>query len=466
MIPLVTSFIAYMNLFTTALSSAVSRYVAIYAGRGETETGNRYLSSAATVLLIICALLLVPVLVMAVNFARVFHVPSGQERSSGWLFLFVMLAGGALALASPYQVSTFVRHRFDLSNAVTIGTKGVLVAAIVVFFTWVSPSLAYFGVAYSLMAMALLAASMVLTHILTPEFRIDVRKFDFGAVKDMGRMSGWIAVNQLGAVLYISFGFIVINLFLGPEAVGRYGPVAQLSVLLSTLGGALSNVFAPIAFEYIARNQLQDLVLQLQRAIKLLGLAMGFAVGVLCGMATPILKRWLGPEFVDLTPLVWLLIGPWLASIAVRPAFAVFRGLDKVKVPGLVTCAGGIVNVCLSIVLIRFTGLGIYGVAWALLVCLAGKNLLFTPVYTSLIMGVSKMVFIRSLLPGTVMALLLTLAGLVLSRVYHLATIPRLLGVTVMLLPIYAITCYSVFMTCEERRLVWSVLLRKELSRV
>lgn len=55
MIPLVTSFIAYMNLFTTALSSAVSRYVAIYAGRGETETGNRYLSSAATVLLIICA---------------------------------------------------------------------------------------------------------------------------------------------------------------------------------------------------------------------------------------------------------------------------------------------------------------------------------------------------------------------------------------------------------------------------
>jgi O-antigen/teichoic acid export membrane protein len=169
---------------------------------------------------------------------------------------------------------------------------------------------------------------------------------------------------------------------------------------------------------------------------------------------------------VDLTPLVWLLIGPWLASIAVRPAFAVFRGLDKVKVPGLVTCAGGIVNVCLSIVLIRFTGLGIYGVAWALLVCLAGKNLLFTPVYTSLIMGVSKMVFIRSLLPGTVMALLLTLAGLVLSRVYHLATIPRLLGVTVMLLPIYAITCYSVFMTCEERRLVWSVLLRKELSRV
>jgi len=463
MIPLVVSFVAYMNLFTTALSSSVSRYVAIYEGRGETETGNRYLSSAAAVLMIFCALLFVPVFVIAINFAKVFHVPSGQESSSGWLFFLVMLAGGAFALASPYQVSTFVRHRFDLNNAVTIGTKGVLLVAIVMCFTWLTPSLTYFGVAYSLMAIVLLVAFMILTRILTPEFRIDVRNFDFGAVKEMGRMSGWIAVNQLGAVLYISFGFVIINLFLGPEAVGRYGPVAQLTVLLSTLGGALSNVFAPIAYEYIARNQVQNLILQLQRAIKLLGLAMGFVVGVLCGLATPILERWLGAEFTDLTPLVWLMIGPWLVSIAIRPAFAIFRGLDKVRVPGLVTCAGGIANVFLSIILIHFTGLGIYGVAWALLICLAGKNLLFTPVYASAITGTSKTAFVKDFLPGTVMALLLAVAGLFLSSIYDLATLPRLMGVTLILLPVYAAGCYFVFMTREERRLVWSLLLRKEL---
>jgi len=464
LIPLVISFIAYINLFTTSLSSSVSRYVAICEGRGQTEIGNRYLSTAATALLIFCTLLLVPVLVIAINFAKIFHVPSGQESSSGWLFVYVMLAGGAFALASPYQVSTFVRHRFDLSNAVTIGTKGVLVAVIVACFTWFTPSLEYFGLAYSLMAITLLIALVVLARILTPEFRIDVRNFDFGAMKEMGRMSGWIAVNQLGAVLYISVSFIIINLFLGPEAVGRYGPVAQLTVLLSTLGGALSNVFAPIAFEYIASNQAQNLILQLQRAIKFLGLAMGFVVGVLCGLATPILERWLGPEFADLTPLVWLMVGPWLVSIAVRPTFAIFRGLDKVKVPGLVTCAGGIANVCLSIILVQFTGLGIYGVALALLICLAGKNLLFTPLYVSAITNTSRTAFVKDFIPGTIMALAMTVTNLFLSRLYDLATIPRLMGVTLILLPVYAVGSYFIFLTVEERRLAWSLLLRKGLS--
>ena len=36
MIPLVISFIAYFNLFTKSIATAVSRFVAIHLGRGET----------------------------------------------------------------------------------------------------------------------------------------------------------------------------------------------------------------------------------------------------------------------------------------------------------------------------------------------------------------------------------------------------------------------------------------------
>ena len=299
MIPLVISFVAYLNLFTMSISSSVSRYVAICAGRGESEMGSRYLSSAVIALLVFCGASLIPIAAISINFSKIFQVPPGYESSSGWLFFHIMLAGGLFALASPYQVSTFVRHRFDLNNAVDVGAKILRMAVIVACFTWLGPSLGYFGVAYSLMALAFLISFMVLTRILTPEFRIDLRDFDLEAMKEMGRMTGWITVNQVGAVLYISVSFIIINLFLGPGEVGRYGPVAQLAVLLSTLGGALSNVFAPIAFEYIARDQLASLVIQLQRAIKFLGLIVGFAVGILCGLAEPMLRRWLGAEFAD-----------------------------------------------------------------------------------------------------------------------------------------------------------------------
>jgi membrane protein EpsK len=140
--------------------------------------------------------------------------------------------------------------------------------------------------------------------------------------------------------------------------------------------------------------------------------------------------------------------------------FSMFRGLDKVKVPGVVTLIGGIVNLCLSIVLVRFTELGIYGVALALLICLASKNLIFTPVYAAAVTGRPRMTFIKDLIPGIVMSLSVALCGMVLSGMYELATIPRLLAVSVLMFPVYGLISYFVFMKRDDRMLLWSIIFR------
>ncbi len=461
MIPLVISFIAYFNLFTISISSSVSRYVAIHFGKGQLDKSNTYFNSALIALLGFCVVLLIPVIVLSLSFSAIFRVPQGYESDAGWLFFYIMLSSFFLAIASTFHVSTFVRHRFDISNAVTIGSSLLRLGVTVACFTYLAPSLRYFGFAYSVMAFFYLLSFIALTRILTPQIRIDFKLFNWKALLEMGRMSGWIAVNQVGAILYLSVSFIIINLFLGSEQVGRYGPIAQLVVLLISLGAALSNVFAPIAFDYIARNRTDILVLQMRRSTKFLGLMIGFAMGLICGLANPILTRWLGPSFADLSPLVWLLVGPWQISISVKPMYSMFRGFDKVKVPGIVTLIGGIVNVCLSIVLVCFTELGIYGVALALLICLASKNLLFTPVYAAVITGCPPMTFIKDIIPGIVMSLSVTLCGIVLSRTYDLATIPRLLAVSVLMFPVYGLISYFVFLKRDDRMLLWSIIFRR-----
>ena len=88
--------------------------------------------------------------------------------------------------------------------------------------------------------------------------------------------------------------FIIINIFLGPEQCGRYAPIALWVTLLGTLGGAISDVFAPIALGYIARQEHDILVTQMKRSTKFLGLIMALPVGLLCGLAKPVLYRWIG----------------------------------------------------------------------------------------------------------------------------------------------------------------------------
>jgi membrane protein EpsK len=460
-IPLVVSFIAYFNLFTMSISNAVTRFVSIHLSKEEIEQSNVYFNSALSALFVLCGILLIPVIALSVSFPKLFQVPQGFESDSSWLFFCVILSSLITAVMSPFLVSTFIKHRFDLSNSVRILGHFVRTAIIVLCFTYLSPFLRYVGLSYLVMSLFILTCSIILTKHLTPQLQLSCKMFNWVALREMGRMSIWIAVNQVGALLYLSIGLIIINLFLGPEQCGRYATVALWATLLAMLGGTISNVFAPIAFEYIAHEQIDILAFQMRRSVKFLGLIIALPVGLLCGLSIPLLTRWLGPSFADLGPLAWLITAPWLVNIAIMPMFSIYRGLDKVKVPAIVTLAGGIVNVILSILLVRYTSLGIYGVALALLLCLITKNLFFTPIYAAIITGQPKVIFLREIIPGLLMASLISLLALALSKKYELASIPCLLAIGAVMSAAYAPLCYYIVISKEDRVLLRSLIYRQ-----
>jgi len=460
MIPLVISFIAYFNLFTMSISNAVSRYIAIHLNRGEVDLGSTYFSSAIIALIGLCWILFIPVIILSTFFSMLFQVPVGYEKETGWLFLYIISSSFITAITSPLLASTFITHRFDLSNIVKTLSYILRAGFLVLCFHYFSPSLEYVGVSYFLMALFTLVSSVALTRFLTPQLKLKWKLFKWSAIREMGRMSAWIAVNQVGALLYVGIGLLVIDVILGPEACGHYAPITLWITLLGTLGAAVSDVFTPIAFDYIAHNQVHVLAQQIRRATKFLAIIMSFPVGLLCGLSAPILQKWLGSDFADLSPLAWLLVGPWIVNISIRPMFAICRGLDKVKIPALVTIVGGLANVILSVLLVKHTHLGIYGIALSLTVCLVAKNLFFTPVYAAIITNQPKTIFLNGIVSGIVMTGLLSLSALGLSKLCDLTTIPRLTLICILLLIVYGSMCYFVVLKKHERALLYSLLSR------
>ncbi|MHC4693181.1 MAG: oligosaccharide flippase family protein, partial [Planctomycetota bacterium] len=450
-IPLVTQVVSYLDLFSMAIRNAVGRFVAIHFNRQENDQSNIYFNTALFSVMILCLLLCIPVIVITTLLTFIFNIPEGHETDARWLFLLVTLSSFFLAITSPFLVSTLIRHRFDLSNLVRILSKLFRVAILVLCFRYLRVSLGYVGWSYFGMSSFLLFSSMWLTRRLTPQLRIRLKSFRWYAFRKMAGMSTWMTINQIGTLLYLSTDLIIINLLLGSEQCGRYGPLVLLVSLLSMLGTAIANVFTPIVYEYIAQKKEDALARHAKRSTKFMGLVIALPIGLICGFSTPMLTRWLGTSFADLSPLTWLLVIPCIINITVRPLFSIYRGMNKVKVPAIVILAGGVINVLLSIFLIKYAGLGLYGAALASVFCLTSKNLFFTPIYVALQLGQAKYTFFKDMFPGILMAALLSSAGFGLSRMYDLSSLLRLFVAALPLGIIYLFICYWIGINKEDR---------------
>jgi len=462
MVPLISSVVSYFSLLTSGITSAVGRFVGIHLKKGDLERGNVYFNSAFFGMLILFSALTVIVILSSVFLSRVLTVPEGYEFATSLLFIFISASSFLTALSSSFFVSTFVRHRFDLGNLARVVSRLFRVAVMVVCFLYLGASLVYVGLSYLSMTLLLLAFSILLTRRLTPELHIKWKFFKPDVLYEIGVMSGWITVDQIGTLLYLSIDLIIINLFLGAEAGGRYAPILQLVLLLQVLSFTIGGIFAPVAYSYITNNEIGALSRQAGRSVKYVGLIMALFIGGMCGFSKPLLERWLGPSFAELNPLLWLLAFPQAIFLAINPLYNINRGMNKVSVPAIATVIGGVLNLVLSILLVKYTTLGLYGVAIATVFSYAVRCIFFTPIYTALILGQSATSFIKKVVPGLITSVVVGLLCLVLSRILFLASYMRLAVVGFVVCVLYIPLCYAAMLDRSDRAFLWSLAHRKK----
>jgi len=461
-IPLVTQVIGYFTLFSMVIKDSLGRFVIMYVSRKEYDQSNIYFNTTFYSVLMLCLLLCIPVLLIAVYLPAIFRVPQGHESDSRLLFLLVALSSFMAMVFGPFHVGALVKHRFDMLSAVQMLSKVFRVGLLVLCFSLAGVSLKYVGWSYFGMGLFLSAGSLWLFRHLMPELHVNWRLFRLSAFREIATMSLWMTVNQVGALLYLSSSLIIINIFMGPEQGGLYGPFVLLVSLLNMAGAAVANVFTPIAYENISLDKHDALVRYTKRSTKFIGLIGALPVGLMCGLSGPLLHVWLGPSFSELSFLMYLLIGPWVVNVSVRPQFAVYKGMNKVKIPAIIVLIGGMANVLMAVLLVKFTGMALGGVALASAVCLTAKNFVFTPVYTAAVLCRPRFTFLVDILPSVIVATLLSAAGVGLSRMYELNSILPLLFTAAVLSIGYILVCYFIVMNAEDKRFLRSLLKRRK----
>ena len=418
MIPLVNTVTSYMSIFTDALNSAVSRFLAIDLGTGDDVAANRTFNTALFAVIGFFVALAPAIIATSVFFPVVFKVPIGWERDASWLFAIVASTFFVTVIGGIFAISPFVYSRFLWTNIVNFTGLLARVGIVVVLFTAFQPHLWYASWGLFIGASVSLVGYLFLWRKLTPQLRIRLFDFDRSRMRSLTAMGGWNFVNTVGATLLNRVDLIVVNAYFGPAVTGGYSVVVQLSVLVESLATVASTVVRPVILLKYAREDFLGLRRIASQSVKLLGLAMALPVGLMCGFSKPLLSIWLGPSFTYLSLLLIILVSHQSLSLAVRPLLYVQNAYNKVRWPGIVTLLCGAASVAADILIAQWGKWGYLGIAGSTSVIWVAKNVLYMAIYTAFIMKLRWWAFLPRLTWSIIGTLFVGLAAYGVTLVY------------------------------------------------
>ncbi|WP_377160908.1 lipopolysaccharide biosynthesis protein [Roseateles sp. UC29_93] len=459
LVPLAVTVAGYFNVITAGLNAAVGRHLTVAMSSGDQARANGIFNSSLWASALVGLLMCVLGLPLLTQIAHWIDVPAGWERDAGWLFFLTVGGLAVTTLGTPFQSVVYSRNRFDLQNLGNILGLVARVVVVLVLFQLTMPKLWHVGASVLCAALATIGVVIVASRRLAPALRPRLDGFSWPVVKELGGTGGWVFISQIGTLLLINIDLLVANKVVGAAAGGQYALVLQWSMLLRNFALVVSGVFGPTILTLHAQGKLDEMIDYARASVRNLGLVMAIPIGIVCGFSESILHVWLGPTFAPLWLVMVLATGHLALNLAYLPLHNVSLATNHVKVPGVLQVVAGVVNLVLAIAMARAWGL--YGIAIAGGLVLLLRNLIFTPLYAAHILQRPWWTFAREALPILMMATLVFLASLAVSRLAVPASWPALALATCSVGAGAALMLWTAFLRREDRDAVLGKLRRK-----
>lgn len=458
LIPLASQLTSYAQLLTIAVNGAVARYLTIAIQQGNEEESNRIFNTAFFALSILLFSMIPLIVIFILYIPQILDIPPYFIRDAQWLFAAIMAAFIVNTWTSNFAVSPYALNRLDLRNYIDIAPLFIRIVIIVASFMILGPALYQVGLGYLGGTLFGLGLSVLWWKKLTPNLHIDRHKFSLVNLKELIGTGGWLVINQIGTLLFLSIDLIVVNKLFGATAGGEYAAIMQWSSLLRSIAGTLAGVMTPLILIYYAQNQKEQLIGLSKTAVKFMGLSLALPIGLVGGLAAPLITIWLGREFSHLAPLLLLMVSHLIINLAVLPLFSINVATNSVKIPGIVTIIMGLGNLGLALVLPMAFGWGYYGVAAAGAIVLTCKNAIFTPWYATRVLNIRASTFNKAILPGVFWGVVITGICYFVSTVVVLSTWSSLIVTGSIISVVYALCLWFINLTREEKTFLLSFI--------
>jgi O-antigen/teichoic acid export membrane protein len=359
---LINSITGYLGLLVIGVPMASVRFFAQHVASGDTRKLNEAIGSCAALYLALGGMALLAGIGMYAFFSFGYQIPSTMHADAHWAFgvmvIFVaagfisLLPNGILAAHDDFVPRNIVRLAgVVLRLGLTIGLLALRASLTIL----------------ALVQLACLAFDFLLCWLLVrrryPQTRMRLADFDWKMTRSIFAFSLYVLVLNAGSRLAFETDAMVIGHFMDVGSIPFFTVANSFVIYLMEFLLAIAAVVMPTATRLQTQGRLPELQTIFLRWSKI-ALSVTIAAGLFLIVLGPrFIALWIDPTFEQPAgQVLQILMISYLIFLPVRAvALPILMGLGKAGLPTIGFLVTGILNLVLSIALVR--PLGLAGVA-------------------------------------------------------------------------------------------------------
>lgn len=405
-VPLSNNIASYASIITVALGSMSARFISVEYNRGNIEKTNEFFNSVLIANVVLAVLLAIPSVLVVIFSEHFLSIPNGMSSDVRLTLGFALLGMLLTVLFSTYSNAYFVKNRLDIQAKNGILWNLVRVAVLLLCFALWKPHIYYVTGTMCVINLGRCLMYVFDCRRLLPEVHFDIRKFRKKAVVTLLSCGIWNSVNQLSSVLLSALDLLLANVLIGAEASGVYAVAKTVPNFIQSLLGVMVAVFVPGFTVLYAQEKRKELLQSVNLSVKLLGAIITLPVSFLLVFGEEFFRIWVPTQDAAmLHGMSVLTILPIIVSGGINTLFNIFTVTNRLKVPSVVLLISGMLNTSVTVMLMRYTSLGVWAIPLVSCVILVIKNLTFTPVYAAHCLNEKWYVFYKAILKSVLCAL-------------------------------------------------------------
>lgn len=373
---LIFAITGYYGLFDLGIRSSIVRYVSKAKATDDLPYISRVISTSLFSYTCIGVLAFLITLALSVYVDSFFSVPQEFHSTARWLLLMV---GSAVSLGFPLGVSGGVLEglqQYSVLNWTSIAST--LVRAVLIVFALRN--------GYGLLMVAFITVILpVITAILRGGIAIrmlpaqlGLRYVDRSTFREIAGYSSASMIMIVSARLRFKTDSMIIGTFLSAAAITYFNIGSRIVDYAGEVVEALAQIFAPMSSHSDALGDLVRLRKIFVAGNRFCGLIIFPICAVLVILGKSVITVWVGAKYVHTSyPILVVLLLSTTLMLAQAASGRVLLGMGKHRTWALVTLIEGVINIAVSVALVR--RYGIMGDALGTAVPLAVTMIFFLP---------------------------------------------------------------------------------------
>ena len=362
---LTTSITFYFSVLDLGYGGALVKFIAQYRARRDRQALNEILSTMFVVFTAVGAITFLVTAAIAWQFGRFFRVTSDQVSTGQSLLMVIGAYIGLRFSASIFGAVVVGFQRYYLNNLISI-CSSICVALVTYSVLTRGADLLTLVISTTAVRLVALGGFALTGYLVYPGLEVSTGLFRRERLREVTGFSVYILVLDWSRKLNYSTDTLVIGALMSTSAVTVWTVGQRVAQVCSQLTGQLSASLFPVIVDSDAADR-QDRL----RAILLHSTSLSLALGVpICtGMwllAGAVVERWMGPHFEDSVSVLRFMLAGVLLGVASSSSSAILRGAGQHRLLAATNAITAVVNLVLSIVLIK--PLGLSGVALGTLI--------------------------------------------------------------------------------------------------